>query len=343
MNPARKIIGLFLIVFIGLPVLFAIIWVAGLTRAVISPAFVSEVPQKIIAALPDITDEVMAAGRNPDVVRDPRARVWFEAAAKVGTTPRELLTRTGLLGWMQGELTRALTDVGDILRGKREPGPVTIDMRPLKKALQSPEIDDYLLSVLKNLPPCDQAGLQQWARAAEEGIDQADLPACQPDLAQAQAALKLRQGRVASDIRDEIPIFEDVHFPRMGVTAVATTVVYSLFLIPAFFILIGSAIAARSRESFFKWSGASVLTGGLLALIAAGLARNSAALITRYAHWTQGSEWSTGLGPLVLEKTRWAASLVLQQLFSPVLSVAGAVCAVGLILFALSFMTRPEH
>ena len=75
----------------------------------------------------------------------------------------------------------------------------------------------------------------------------------------------------------------------------------------------------------------------------AGLARNSAAFITRYAHWTQGSEWSTGLGPLVLEKTRWAASLVLQQLFSPVLSVAGAVCAVGLILFALSFMTRPEH
>ena len=343
MNPARKIIGLFLIVFIGLPVLFAIIWAAGLTRAVISPAFVSEVPQKIIAALPDITDEVMAAGRNPDVVRDPRARVWFEAAAKVGTTPRELLTRTGLMGWMQGELTRALTDVGDILRGKREPGPVTIDMRPLKKALQSPEIDDYLMSVLKNLPPCDQAGLQQWARAAEESIDGADLPACQPDLAQAQAALKLRQGRVASDIRDEIPIFEDVHIPRMGVTAVATSVVYSLFLIPAFFILIGSAIAARSRESFFKWSGASVLTGGLLALIAAGLARNSAALITRYAHWTQGSEWSTGLGPLVLEKTRWAASLVLQQLFSPVLSVAGAVCAVGLILFALSFMTRPEH
>jgi hypothetical protein len=343
MNPARKIIGLFLIVFIGLPVLFAIIWAAGLTRAVVSPGFVSEVPQKIIAALPDIADEVMAAGRNPDVVRDPRARAWFEAAAKVGTTPRELLAKTGLLGWMQGELTRALTDVGDIMRGKREPGPVTIDMRPLKKALLSPEIDDYLLGVLKNLPPCDQAGLQQWARAAEVGIDRVDLPACQPDLAQAQAALKLRQSRVASDIRDEIPLLEDVHFPRMGITAVATTVVYSLFLIPALFILGGSAIAARSREAFFKWSGASVLTGGLLALIAAWFVRNSAAFITRYAHWTQGTEWSSGLGPLVLEKTRWAASQVLQQLFSPVLSVAGAVCAVGLILFALSFMTRTER
>jgi hypothetical protein len=244
---------------------------------------------------------------------------------------------------MQGELTRALTDVGDILRGKRDPGPVTIDMRPLKKALLSPEIDDFLLGVLKNMPPCDQAGLQQWARAAEEGLDRADLPACQPDLGQAQAALKLRQGRVASDIRDEIPLFEDVHFPRMGVTAVATTVVYSLFLIPALFILGGSAIAARSREAFFKWSGASVLTGGLLALIAAWFVRNSASFITRYAHWTQGTEWSSGLGPLVLEKTRWAASLVLQQLFSPVLSVAGAVCAVGLILFALSFMTRTER
>ena len=343
MNPARKIIGLFLIVFIGLPVLFAIVWAAGLTRAVLSPAFVSEVPQKIIAAVPDIADEIMAAGRNPDVVRDPRARVWFEAAAKVGTTPRELLVKTGLLGWMQGELVRALTDVGDILRGKREPGPVTIDMRPLKKALLSPEIDDYLLGVLKNLPPCDQAGLQAWTRAAEEGIDRADLPACQPDLGQAQAALKTRQDRIARDIRDEIPIFEDVHFPRMGVTAVATTVVYSLFLIPAIFLLGGSAIATRSREAFFKWSGVSVLTGGLLSLGAAWFVRNSASFFNRYAHWTQGTEWSTGLGPLVLEKTRWAASLILQQLFSHVLSVAGAVCAVGLILFALSFMTRADH
>ncbi len=343
MSPVRKIIGLFLIVFIGLPVLFAIIWAAGLTRAVVSPAFVSEVPRKIIAAVPEIADEIMAAGRNPDVVRDPRARVWFEAAGKVGTTPRELLVKTGLLGWMQGELSRALTDVGDILRGQREPGPVSIDMRPLKTALLRPEFDDYFLEVLKNLPPCGQAGLQEWARAAEEGLDWADLPACQPDPGQARAALKARQGRIADDIRDEIPIFEDVHFPRMGVSAAATTVVYSLFLIPAVFLLGGSAIAARSREAFFKWSGVSVLAGGLLSFGAAWFVRNSASFITRYAHWTQGHEWSTGLGPLVLEKTRWAASLVLQQLFTPVLSVAGAVCAVGLILFALSFMTRTDR
>jgi hypothetical protein len=343
MNPVRKIVGLFLIIFIGLPALFAIVWAAGLTRAVVSPAFVSEVPQKIIAAVPDIADEVMAAGRNPDVIRDPRARVWFEAAAKVGTTPRELLAKTGLLDWMQGELVRSLSEVGDVLRGKRDPGPVTIDMRPLKKALTSPEMDAYLLGVLKNLPPCDQAGLQEWARAAEEGIGWGDLPACQPDLGQAQAALKIRQGRIAGDIRDEIPVFEDVHFPRMGITAAATTVVYSLFLIPAVFLLGGSAIAARSREAFFKWSGVSVLIGGLLSLGAAWFVRNSATFITRYAHWTEGHEWSSGLGPLVLEKTRWAASLVLQQLFSPVLSVAGAVCAVGLILYALSFMTRADR
>lgn len=343
MNPVRKIIGLFLIVFIGLPVLFAIIWAAGLTRAVVSPAFVSDVPQKIIAAVPDIADEIMAAGRNPDVVRDPRARVWFEAAAKVGTTPRELLIKTGLLGWMQGELVRALTDVGDILRGKREPGPVSIDMRPLKKALLSPDMDDYLLAVLKNLPPCDQAGLQEWARVAEEGLERVNLPACRPDLVQAQAALRARQGRIANDVRDEIPIFEDVHFPRFGVTRAATMIVYSLFLIPAFFLLGGSAIAARTREGFFKWSGVSVLTGGLLSLGAAWFVRNSVSFLMRYAHWSQGREWSSGLGPLVLEKTRWAASLMLNQLLNPVLSVAGAVCAVGLILFALSFAARPPR
>ncbi len=343
MSPIRKIVGLFIIVFIGLPILFGIIWAAGLTRAVLNPAFVSEVPQKIIAALPDIADEVLAAGRNPEVIGDPRARAWFEAAAKAGMTPRELLTRTGLMGWMQGELTRSLTDVADILRGRREPAPVTIDMRPLKKALLSPDIDTFLLGVLKNLPPCDQAGLERWARAAEQGIDRSDLPACQPDLGLAQAALKLRQGRVSSDIPDEVPVFEDVHFPHLGITAAASTIVYSLFLIPALFILGGSAIAARGKEAFFRWSGISTMAGGLIALGFAWFVRNSAALVTRYAHWTNGTEWSTGLGPLVLEKTRWAATQVLQQLFNPVLSVAGAVCAVGLILFALSFTMRTER
>jgi hypothetical protein len=343
LNPIRKIIGLFLIVFIGLPILFGIIWAAGLTRAVVSPSFVSDIPQKIIAAVPDITDELMAAGRNPDVVRDPKTRAWFEAAAKVGTTPRELLAKTGLLGWMQGELVRALTDVGDILRGKRGPGSVTIDMRPLKKALLSPDFNDYLMAVLKNLPPCDQAGLLEWARAGETGIEHGDLPSCQPDLGQAQAVLRARQDRIAVDVRDEIPIFEDVSIPHFGVTRAATTLVYSLFLIPAVFLLGGSAIAARSREAFFKWSGVSVLSGGLLALIAAWFIRNSASFFMRYAHWSQGQDWSSGFGPLVLEKTRWAATLVLNQLFSPVLSMAGAVCAVGLILFALSFTTRTDH
>ncbi|MGD0783278.1 MAG: hypothetical protein ABSA30_10520, partial [Candidatus Aminicenantales bacterium] len=207
----------------------------------------------------------------------------------------------------------------------------------------SQEFDDYFLEVLKNLPPCDQAGLLEWTRAAEEGIGRADLPACQPDLGQARAALKTRQGRIADGILDEIPIFEDVHFPRMGAAAAAMTAVYSLFLIPAVFLLGGSAIAARSREAFFKWSGVSVLAGGLPALGAAWFIRNSASFITRYAHWIQGREWSTGLGPLLLEKTHWAASLVLHQLLTPVLSVAGAVCAVGLILFALSFTMRTDR
>jgi hypothetical protein len=206
----------------------------------------------------------------------------------------------------------------------------------------SQDVDDYILAVLKNLPPCGPDGVQAWTRAAESGLEHVELPACQPDPAVAQGALRLRHDRIVTGMRDEVQIMEDVHLPPMGITRSVTVLALGLFLIPAVFILGGAAIAARSREGFLKWSGASVLAGGLLSLGAAWFVRGSVELFFRWAPWSRGAEWSTGLGPLLLDKTRWAASLVLDKLFSPVMSVAGAVCAVGLILFAFSFVARPQ-
>jgi len=53
MNGIRKVIGLLIIIFIGVPVLISIIWAVGITRAVVSPEFLSEMPREIITKIPE--------------------------------------------------------------------------------------------------------------------------------------------------------------------------------------------------------------------------------------------------------------------------------------------------
>ena len=53
---------------------------------------------------------------------------------------------------MSGELSGSLREIGQILRGERRPRPVAIDLRPLKAALLSPEVDRFLEATLNNLP-----------------------------------------------------------------------------------------------------------------------------------------------------------------------------------------------
>ena len=52
MDVVRKSIGVLIIIFIGIPVLFGVIWAVGVTRAVISPEFLSDLPQEIIQKIP---------------------------------------------------------------------------------------------------------------------------------------------------------------------------------------------------------------------------------------------------------------------------------------------------
>ena len=48
MNSLRKIIGVFIMLFFALPLLFGIIWAVGTTKAVVSPEFLSDMPREII-------------------------------------------------------------------------------------------------------------------------------------------------------------------------------------------------------------------------------------------------------------------------------------------------------
>jgi hypothetical protein len=148
MNTARKIIGAFIIVFLGLPALFGVIWAVGLIRASVSPEFMSDLPREIITEVPQLTDEIFKAAQDKDVISDENTRAWFQAAAKTGISPRNLLAKTGLLDWLENELSTSLKEIGQVLRGERRPREIWIDLQPLKNGLLHPEVEGFLRATL---------------------------------------------------------------------------------------------------------------------------------------------------------------------------------------------------
>jgi hypothetical protein len=342
MDTARKIIGLLLIIFIGLPTLFGIIWAVGMIRASVSAEFLSDLPREIIAEIPDTADEIFRDARSEEFITDDRTRAWFEAAAKTGISPRELLENTGLMAWMEDEVSDSLRQFGLVLRGERRPRPIAIDLRPLKEGLLHPEMERFLLEVLNQLPPCDEHGMKAWAELVTSGSHH-PLPACKPDPAVAQAALLHARTELVEEIDDEFEVIEKVyHFPVVpfGFSRMVSFLSYFLFLIPAAFIFLGALIGASSPAGVFRWSGISVLAGSLPALILA-LATKFLSLWAVKA-WPYGwhDAWPTELGDLVMDKLSWIPMRVIDQLFTPVIGVAAIVCVVGVVLYALSYSVR---
>jgi hypothetical protein len=343
MHIARRFIGLILIVFFGLPTLFGIIWAVGMIKASVSAEFLTELPRKIIAEVPETADEIFRDAQDEQYISDSGTRAWFQAAAKTGISARELMEKTGLLEWMGGELSDSLKQIGRVLRGERRPRPIVIDLRPLKEAFLHPEVDLFLEKTLENLPPCDERGLMAWSELVAAGGHRHELPACRPDPVVAKTVLNEARARAANDMDNEVEVFEGVHnfpFLPLGLSRTITLLSYLLFFIPAAFILLGALIAASSPASFCRWSGTSILVAGVPAL---GLS-----LVTKYlslwaiqaAPFSWHDRWASDLGDLVLDKVRWIPERIIDQLFSPVVWVALFVCLVGVVFIVLSFSVR---
>ncbi|MBA7496921.1 hypothetical protein ES702_07530 [subsurface metagenome] len=342
MTAVRKIIALLIIVLIGLPILFGVVWVVGLTKATVSSEFISELPQEIIREIPDIAEEIFEEGQNEKVIRDENTRAWFRAAAEAGVSPKQLMADIGLLDWLEYELAESLDEVGEVLRGERRARPITIDLRPLKDILIRDEIDQYLMRVLEKLPLCDEEEERQWIQIGRWGLEDRELPACRPDMEVARKALMEWRIDAVAEMENEVEIFEDVEFIPFGMFRVLTVLSSFLFVIPALFIFIGSLIAATSPASFFRWSGVSTFLGALPALLLAFFVKHISLWGLKIAPFYSSNwdSWSPELQELIFEKTSWIPMRIIDQIFSPVVTVAGIVCVLGIILFAVSLMVR---
>ena len=337
MSTARKIIGLLIIIFVALPILVGVIWTVGVTQAAVSPELISDLPREIISEVPFIIDEVFQEGQDSSVISDRKTRAWFEAASKVEMKPKELLSRTGITDWMEGELSRALGDIGEILRGQREPDPVVFDMRPLKTALRSEEIDLYILKVLDNLPPCDEEGLKDWADMEDRNLSDLSLPPCQPDPELARAVIQGERLRMLEEMEDEIEIFEGVRFMPFHFSNAVVWLSFFLFLVPIVFLFLGSIIGGTGAAGFCRWFGLSTLFGGLIPLGMSLFVEHITKWAIRFAPYSYSDEWSSEIGHLILEKIGWIPLQIVDQIFSPVACVAGVVCIIGVFFFAISF------
>ena len=336
MNTFRKIIGLLMILFLGLPLIFGIIWAVGITKAAVSPEFISEFPQEIIAEIPRILDEVFEEGQKKNMISDPNTRAWFEAAASVKISPRELIKRIGLEDWMDHELSGLFEDLEDILRGNRRVRTLVFDLRPLKDALLHEEFFLYIEDVLEQLPLCDELGQRRWDRFRGNDVDWFSRKACRPDRETLISIFEDMRDSIEYDIPDDVSIFEDVDYFPLGISRVVTWLSYFLFLFPAAVLFLAALIAASSPADFFRWSGISVLAGGLIPLI-------SSLFFKQIARWAifirpYSDSWSAELQNLIVDKTEWIHLSLIDFLFSPVVQVAGVVCIVGIILFAISLI-----
>jgi len=337
----RKILGALIILLFALPTLFGIIWAVGLTKAAISPEFVSDIPQQIIEETPVLLEEIFKDAQDRDFVSDENTRRWFRTAAEVGASPRKLLEETGMQDWMKNELSASLTKVGDILRGDRRARTIAIDLVPLKAALRHEAIDRYLEEILDRLPLCNEDEMDEWMEAYDRDINLFELPACRPDIDLALSVFRAERLRMLEDMDDEIEIFEGVRYPPLGISRSVTLFSYGMFLIPALFLFAGAIIAATSPASFCRWFGVSTIVAALPVLGLAVLVRYVTAWgLKTAAFWESGI---SDLEELVLEKIVWIPDMVVGHLFGEVVALAGTVCVIGLVIFALSFVVRSER
>ena len=342
MKVLRALLALFIIAVFALPVLFGVIWTVGVTTAAVSPRFVSELPQDIIAEIPSLLDEIFEEARDERQIADPEVRAWFEAADRLGVSPRELLQQAGLQDWLENEVSKSLEDVGDMLRGERRAREIAIDLRPLKDSLRRGAVEDYILSLLANLPPCDEYGEEEWMDLFEDRYGRSRMPACRPDLMLAREYLERQRWEILEDMPDEVSLFDDVRMFPMGISRTISLLSYGLFILPAVLIFVAALIAACTPAGFFKWFGATTLVGGLVTLGSGAFIQGATNFAWKFMPYVEAERWTRDLQELILAKTDWIFHRVLIQLFSPVISLAGAVCIVGLVFFVISFVVRSQ-
>jgi hypothetical protein len=347
MDPLRKIISLAILALIGMPALFGVVWTVGIIRAVSQPDFLPELPRRISHELPAMGDLLLEAAKQPGAIEDENARAWVRAAAEADTTPGELMEATGLLTWLRGDVSATMRDLYKVLNGEIHPEVISLDFRPLKRAISHEAVDRYFLEVVDNLPPCTPDQERAWKYIGSGRRHRGGLPACRPDdSALRKVAAELR--RRDTDIPDRVILYERDEFKIGGLDLFFLAFMCSmgLFVIPALFIALAAFVAEPMSLRAFKWSGIPTLIAGAAALISAVLPKlvlKGAVMLVTWVgyHSHDASYFPSELVHTLLDRMYNLALTVLDPLLSPVITTSLFVILAGAILYAIGLI--PER
>ncbi|MBW1809219.1 MAG: hypothetical protein JRJ87_13575, partial [Deltaproteobacteria bacterium] len=331
------------LVVLGVPLLIGAIFVTGLTQAVTGQDFYLDLSRKVIERMPQIVEKSFEAASQPGAVSDPDTRAWVTAMTKVEIPFPEILKKTGIQGWLSDEVAQTVERVGKAMQGEIAPDEVVMNMRPLKAALASPEMKTYLGQVFTQLPACDQNGILRWKQRALAGRHNDPLPACNPgEEAVEKASAYINQ--MIGDIPDQKKMFiKPKSIETFDAVQWVDSMIWLVFLLPAIFIAIGSLLVGSGGRGFLRYCSGTVLAGGLISWLLAGLASGWLLGLVNSEHgqWISGSDvqfFGSEAGRLFASELTGTVGVVMSDLFSPVVTVALIVGAIGLGLTVLSFL-----
>lgn len=350
MKGLRKLIAVFIAVFISLPILFGIIIAVGATNAVISPEFLSDIPQDIVKNMPKTIDELYLELKQADLketeLRDDE-RVWIKAILNAETTPKTLIEKTGLSLWLKDELSASLKHIGDILRGEAEPETVKLNLKKLKETLTSTAMINYFKELIELLPECSDAQIEDWKNIEMKITAIDSLPACKPvNIEITEDMIRNFLLIMVEDMPDSVDIFQISGRLPYGVDVAkfVISITYLLFLIPLIFIIIGSAIGASSKRDFFKWSGYTTISGGLLTLGFSSFITNLIPLSGFALNFkNRDIIISENFENLLFKKATVFSDIFLERIFTPISELAGTVAIIGLLLIGISYLIDQKN
>lgn len=338
----KKVFGFCLIAFLGVPLLFGMIWAFGLAKAVTSPDFISNLPREILEDLPVVVEEISNDLESHCLGLDDEGRIWLKAYRDRGTDLNRIVRETGMERWVQNEVRNAFLEVGDVLRGERKADTVELDLRPLKNALRSPVLLDEMVAVIERLPPCSPVDEVWWQEQLEravvsEGRTPLKLKPCRPSsLEGIRETLSLYLEREVKDIPDHVELLgmEEELPAGFDLARWSSRFLLLLFIVPALFVFLGSLIASDSRPGFLRWVGASTFVGGgLVFLLTSTVMRLLPRLMAYGPEFHLNFYGRDCVAPHLLSYLSELGRLLLQ----PVDKAATVVCVIGIVLVALSF------
>ncbi len=358
MNALRKIIAVLILLFVGMPILFGIIWGVGIAKGVLSSNFYKDLPQMVVSEIPELVNELIETAKkepdSPDI--DEETRKWLIAMSKVGISTKEVMEKAGFTKWFEEDLSDSMYLLGKVLSGEKELQSIKLDLTPLKEAITSDYLSEYFSKVIKNLPRCSKTDEALWIAKIKEFSE--DFPACNPTSLPPEQLKKIINENLKNSVKtipDEADILHDNFFSdsynnspantlrRINVLRRLNTYSYILFFIPFFFILLGALIADSSVQGILRWGGGATAITAVVSLALHSFITSIIKLTEIIPISTINFNYDNELSSIEIilsEKILALVNNILSTLFSKISQISISVLLFGIALIALSFVIK---